>query len=122
MRPALIVWLATALRLYRIDFQSIWWDEGHSIFVANHPLPDIPTLPAMDVEPSQGSHFFHNLSNTGALYFSVRHGQGPGVDWGWLDGLEAEEETDWIRHVRAPALEVRVDGRTGRGVVLAGEA
>ncbi|MFO7894422.1 MAG: PEP/pyruvate-binding domain-containing protein [Longimicrobiales bacterium] len=75
------------------------------------------TLPAMDVEPSQGSHFFHNLSNTGALYFSVHHSQDPGVDWDWLDGLEAVEETSWIRHVRTPPLEARVDGRTGRGMV-----
>ncbi len=76
------------------------------------------TLPALDVEPSQGAHFFHNLSNTGALYLSVHHSRGSGVDWGWLDGCEAEEETDWLRHVRTPPLAVRVDGRTGRGVIL----
>ena len=75
------------------------------------------TLPSMDVEPSQGSHFFHNMSNTGALYFSVRHGTAPDVDWPWLDGLEAVEETGWVRHVRTPPLTVRVDGRTGRGVI-----
>ena len=74
------------------------------------------TLPSMDVEPSQGSHFFHNLANTGALYFSVRHGEEPGLDWGWLDGLEAVAETRWLRHVRTPPLDVRVDGRTGRGL------
>ncbi len=78
------------------------------------------TLPAMDVEPSQGSHFFHNLSNTGALYFSVRHGVEPGIDWDWLDGLDPEEETEWLRHVRTPPLDVRVDGRTGRGVARRG--
>ncbi|HRV91197.1 MAG TPA: hypothetical protein P5526_03430, partial [Anaerolineae bacterium] len=50
--PALLIlWLALALRLYRLDFQSIWWDEGHSIFVASHPVTAIPTLPAMDVHP-----------------------------------------------------------------------
>lgn len=74
------------------------------------------TLPAMDVEPSQGSHFFHNLSNTGALYFFVRHGVETGIDWAWLDGQEAVCETRWIRHVRTPPLDVRVDGRTGRGL------
>ena len=47
----LILWLAFSLRLYQIDSQSIWWDEGHSIFVASHPIPQIPTLPAMDVHP-----------------------------------------------------------------------
>ncbi|MBN1993339.1 MAG: glycosyltransferase family 39 protein [Anaerolineae bacterium] len=49
--PLLILGLAFALRLYHLNFQSIWWDEGHSIFVAAHPLSKIPTLPAMDVHP-----------------------------------------------------------------------
>jgi len=79
-------------------------------------------LPTMDVEPSQGSHFFHNLSNTGALFLSIHHSRGPGVDWSWLAGREAVAETGWVRHVRTPPLEVRVDGRTGRGVILTGEA
>lgn len=51
MLTVLILWLAFGLRLYQIDFQSIWWDEGHSIFVASHPISQIPTLPAMDVHP-----------------------------------------------------------------------
>src|SRR5262245_43144340 len=46
-----VVGLAFSLRLYQLDFQSIWWDEGHSIFVASHPISQIPTLPAMDVHP-----------------------------------------------------------------------
>ncbi|NIP83473.1 MAG: hypothetical protein GWM90_31295 [Gemmatimonadetes bacterium] len=81
------------------------------------------TLPAMDVEPSQGSHFFHNLSSSGVLYFTVRHDRGPGIDWDWLARREPVAETRWLRHVRTDAsLEVRVDGRTGRGLVrLPGE-
>jgi hypothetical protein len=47
----LLLWLAFGLRLYHLDAQSIWWDEGHSIFVASHPFAEIPTLPAMDVHP-----------------------------------------------------------------------
>jgi uncharacterized membrane protein len=43
--------LALGLRLYRLDYQSLWWDEGHSIFVATHSIAAIPTLPAMDVHP-----------------------------------------------------------------------
>jgi len=49
--PILIIWFAFTLRLYRLEAQSIWWDEGHSIFVANHPIAEIATLPAMDVHP-----------------------------------------------------------------------
>ncbi len=46
-----LVLLAFALRLYRLDFQSIWWDEGHSIQMASAPIAQIPTLPGMDVHP-----------------------------------------------------------------------
>ncbi len=80
------------------------------------------TLPSMDVEPSQGSHFFHNLSSTGVLYFMVRHGARPGIDWDWLAARPVETETEWVRHVRLDApLRIAVDGRTGRGVVRGGE-
>jgi hypothetical protein len=76
------------------------------------------TLPTMDVAPSQGSHFFHNVSSTGVLYFTVRHDGEPGVDWEWLRAQDVVEETEWLRHVRtARPLDIRVDGRTGRGVV-----
>jgi len=47
----LILLLAFALRVYHLDFQSIWWDEGHSIEMASAPLPQIATLPGMDVHP-----------------------------------------------------------------------
>ncbi len=55
----LILLLAFALRLYRLGFQSIWWDEGHSITVARHSLAAIPTLPAMDVHPPFYFYLLH---------------------------------------------------------------
>ncbi len=76
------------------------------------------TLPDMDVEPSQGSHFFHNLSSFGVLYFTVRHALGRPIDWGWLARQPVVRETEHVRHVRLAApLRVRVDGRARRGVV-----
>lgn len=75
-------------------------------------------LASMNVELSQGSHFFHNLSSLGVLYLAVPYGQEPGVRWDLLDSQPAVRETDLLRHVRLPApLAVRVDGRSGRGVV-----
>ena len=47
----LLLLLAFALRLYQLDIQSIWWDEGHSIEMASAAIVDIPTLPEMDVHP-----------------------------------------------------------------------
>ena len=74
------------------------------------------TLTSMDVEASQGAHFFHNLSGFQVSYLSVHHDTVPGIAWDWLDALPAVTETDYVRHVRSPApLVIKVDGRSGRG-------
>lgn len=79
------------------------------------------SLPAMRQEMSQGSHFFHNLTSLGVVYFSVGEHDRPGIDWGWLESQPAAAETATLRHLELPAaLVVKVDGRTGRGVVLRG--
>jgi hypothetical protein len=73
-------------------------------------------LPQMNVEPSQGSHFFHNLCSSQISYFYVPHG-GP-LDWEWLERQPAVSESRHVRQLRLPRpLEIRVDGRTRRGVI-----
>jgi hypothetical protein len=75
-------------------------------------------LPALNPEPSQGSHFFHNLQSLSVLYFSVPLDSPRAVDWTWLARLETVARTEHVRHVRTEApLVLRVDGRTRRGVV-----
>lgn len=77
------------------------------------------TLPEMNVELSQGSHFFHNLSSFRASYFMVQYGRRSGINWDWLNRQPVVHETEFIRHVRpAERLSVRVDGRTAKGVIL----
>ena len=72
--PLVILWLAFGLRLYRLDFQSIWWDEGHSIFVAGQPIAQIPTLPAMDVHPPAYFILLHGwLAVAGRSEFALRY-------------------------------------------------
>jgi len=76
-------------------------------------------LPEMNVELSQGSHFFHNLSSFRVSYFMVQHGR-LDINWGWLNRQPVVHETEFIRHVRPPGrLSVRVDGRSARGVIVA---
>ncbi|UCG85264.1 MAG: histidine kinase [Gemmatimonadota bacterium] len=75
-----------------------------------------------DVDPSYGSHFFHNLTVFGVAYLTVRERRNQGrVDWEWLNTQPAivEEMDGIVRHVRLeqPA-EVLVDGSTGHGVLL----
>jgi hypothetical protein len=72
---------------------------------------------AMTPDPSQGSHFFHNLSSFGVCYLSVP--AGGSLDWSWLEAQAPADETALVRHLRlATPLTVKVDGRTGRGVIL----
>jgi hypothetical protein len=79
------------------------------------------SLPQAEADPSQGSHFFHNLMSLGVCYFTVRHTGPYAVDWAWLDGQPDAIETEFVRHVRlATPLRVEVDGRSGRGVIRRG--
>jgi hypothetical protein len=79
------------------------------------------TLPGMDVEPSQGSHFFHNISSLGVGYLMVPHRAQPPIDWAWLDAQPALAETDHMRHVRLrQPLLVEIDGRVSRGAIWSG--
>jgi hypothetical protein len=77
------------------------------------------TLPKMNVELSQGSHFFHNLISFRICYIMVEHSGEGRIDWTWLDNREEVSRTQFVRHVRLDKpLTVKVDGRTGRGVIL----
>lgn len=74
----------------------------------------------MQVTPSQGTHFFQNLSSLNIGYFTVNPQAGDGfVDWEWLRSRPAVDETPFVRHLKfdAPLL-VQMDGRSGRGVIL----
>jgi hypothetical protein len=74
--------------------------------------------PDRHVDPSQGSHFFHNLSSFGVLYFTVRAERDAPIDWAWLERQPVAADTAYATHVRLDApLTIAVDGRTGRGVV-----
>ena len=75
-------------------------------------------LPPAPVDPSQGSHFFHNLTSLGVSYFTVPATDAAAIDWGWLDARPAVTETEFVRHVRVdPPLRVEVDGRSRRGII-----
>jgi hypothetical protein len=78
------------------------------------------SLPNMLPDPSQGSHFFQNLTSFHIAYFTTRHYRDADyIDWDWLNALEIVEAGPYVRHVRAPErLEVRVDGQSGTGVIL----
>lgn len=74
--------------------------------------------PEINPDPSQGSHFFHNVLSFQVLYLDVAYHGPDAIDWEWLDRQPAVTESRLVRHVRTPApLDVRVDGATRRGVI-----
>jgi CheY-like chemotaxis protein len=72
------------------------------------------------VTPSQGSHFFQNLTAFQIGYFTVNPDAGEGlVDWEWLNAQPAVEEHDCVRHLRFDSPLVAVmNGRTNRGMIF----
>ena len=72
------------------------------------------------VDPSQGTHFFQNLTSFGVGYFTINTFTGDGVlQKEILDAMPAIEETDHVRHVRFERpLKIMMDGKKQQGVVL----
>ena len=72
------------------------------------------------VDPSQGTHFFQNLTSFGVGYFTINPFKGDGwFDEGYLNSLPAVEETEYLRHVRfdKPVV-IKMAGKKSLGVVL----
>ena len=73
-----------------------------------------------NVDPSQGTHFFQNLTSFGVGYFTIGASTGDGlVQQQLLDEMPAVEETTYVRHVRfEQPLKIMMDGMKQEGVVL----
>jgi hypothetical protein len=72
------------------------------------------------VTPSQGSHFFQNVTAFEVGYFTVNERLGSGfVDWDWLAAQPAVAERGVVRHLRLEApLRIRMDGKRREGVIV----
>lgn len=72
------------------------------------------------VTPSQGTHFFQNLTSFHVGYFTVNPDAGEGfVDWAWLATQPAAREVGAVRHLRFERpLVVKMNGRKSEGVIL----
>ena len=72
------------------------------------------------VDPSQGTHFFQNLTSFGVGYFTVNPFKGDGWFYeAFLNAQPAVEETEYLRHVRFDApITIKMDGKKSLGVVL----
>ena len=78
------------------------------------------TLPDFRIEPSQGSHFFQNLTsfNVGFIHVDPYARREDRLDTSTLDAMPAECETHYWRHIHLDAsLEICIDGKAGKAVI-----
>jgi len=79
-------------------------------------------VPGGRIDPSQGTHFFHNIVSLRVGYFSLDPAAADQtIDLAWLDAQPAVEEEGAVRRIElAEPVETWIDGEAGRGVVLRG--
>jgi hypothetical protein len=72
------------------------------------------------VTPSQGTHFFQNMTSLRIAYFTVNPWAGEDrIDWEWLDAQPAVRGSKHLRHLRFNRpVAVRIEGVSNRGVLL----
>ena len=77
-------------------------------------------LDDFQVDPSQGTHFFQNITSLGVGYLSVLgRSSGEKVNWDWLESRPVHERGEYVSHLRFDSpIEARIDGRSGRAVLL----
>ncbi|RME82937.1 MAG: hypothetical protein D6775_09495 [Caldilineae bacterium] len=77
------------------------------------------TSPELRAEPSQGSHFFHNITTLGINYITVADADKSFIKWDWLCSQPKVRETDYVAWARVdPPVVLKVDGRTSRCVLF----
>ena len=92
----------------------VTWDQVSDVRVfVEAGLKDIA------VEPSQGSHFFHNLTCFGNGYFTVDHKRpGEWVDWEWLRAQKPYKRRRFTSHLRfETAFLTKMNGQSAQGCI-----
>lgn len=73
-----------------------------------------------NVTPSQGSHFFQNLTSFRVGYFTVNaYNENDLIDWDWLRNQPAEDVLTFTKYIRFnQAISVRINGHQNKGIIL----
>ena len=93
----------------------VTWDQ-----ISNVRVIVETDLDGYAIEPSQGTHFFHNLTSFQIAYFCIRlNKKDDYIAWDWLNQQPAISETKFLRHISLPSsVEVKIDGRSRQGIIL----
>lgn len=74
---------------------------------------------ALRADPSQGSHFFHNITSLDISYLTTAAGGEDFVDWNWLKAQPPSAATRYLRHIRLDRpLTLKIDGKKTQAVIL----
>ena len=91
-----------------------WAQISGTKCIVEAPMEDIR------VDPSQGTHFFQNITSLGIGYFTLGAGDPSAMlDQAWLESQPAAFETEFVRHVSfEQPIEVAINSKTGHGIIL----
>jgi hypothetical protein len=78
------------------------------------------TTDNLKADPSQGSHFFQNITSLGIGYLSISQSSSDFISWQWLQSLPTASETAYLNYVKLDyPLTIKIDGKKSRAVILA---
>jgi len=91
------------------------WEEISSVGVVVEM-----TLKNFNIDPSQGTHFFHNIISLGIGYFTIKESEfNEYINWGLLDRQKIVKETNFLRHIRfEKPLLVKMNGKSGKAMIV----
>jgi len=88
----------------------IWSDIAGSKIIVETPYKE------RHIDPSQGSHFFHDMIASQVGYLITKKQED--IDWKWVESQRAIEETEFIKHVKSSKnLQAIIDGKLGRAII-----
>ena len=74
-------------------------------------------LKDINVVPSQGSHFFQNITSFMVGYFTVN--EDGFMDWAWIQNQKAVEERKFVKHLHFKhSIVVKINGHSNKGIIL----
>ncbi|MCP4369270.1 MAG: phosphoenolpyruvate synthase PpsA [Deltaproteobacteria bacterium] len=77
------------------------------------------TADNLKADPSQGSHFFHNITSLGISYLTIKENSKDFIDLKWLQSIPPESETNYLRHVKLDRpITLKIDGKKSRAVLI----
>jgi hypothetical protein len=73
----------------------------------------------LNADPSQGSHFFHNITSLGISYLNLVENGKDFIDWRWLEALPVAGATAHVKHVNLERpITIKIDGKTSQAVLM----